>query len=799
MQRRAGRTDGVEFHHELWVSPFDAFSPGARERRGASQEAGIVAESMDVLRLSSRASAEFGRARIEPRNSVVAGSYGTWRLAVTVGGRGIASGGAIKIDTDSDSDWGWPQVEDPSAPEYLTLTVPDEAEVALRLRDHLSLLLLVTGRPLAPGEQIVLTYGDRRGGGPGSRAQTFREDRRRFWVEVDADGTGSFTPLTDPPELRIVGGAVSRLVVVAPSTVVVGEPFGLLVKAEDAWGNPAPGYRGHVTLEATGLLIPGGALSFARSGGGVCVVEKCRALEPGVHRIAAVDEEAALRAQSNPLVASRQRPAHRLYWGDPHGGQVVDPQKIDDFFRYARDVAGIQFVGFQRNDHVMSNEAYALQQRSEREHCEPGRFVPLPGYEWSGEREVGGHHNVYFRRFDQPIRRSDHRGTLDRSDQDTDLCHVLDLHRAYRHADVVIVPHVGGVHADLTYHEPALEPVAEVTSTHGSFEWFLRETLERRYTLGFVGGSDSYTGRPGDDRPGHQLRRYAKSGLTGVYATALTLEALLDALKARRCYATTGARIVAALLSDGHPMGAEYRTDAPPEIGVSIWGTAPLEQVEVYRGLDLVYRHDLGLRTSPNRIRILWEGASRKSSYSGVVWEGRVRVEGGRISGVTTLRFDSPRSHVSSPAADELRWHSWTCGYVSGLAFDLEGGPDARIEVLVSSSTITGARYGGHGEGTPQRMSFAPADRVRLALTRADLLQRPRVIELGVLNRKIRVGLADEPGPERVEFSFRDPSPAPGINPYWVKVIQADMEMAWTSPVFVDYAPPPARGHESPR
>jgi len=756
-------------------------------------------ESTDVLRLSRGARAEYGRARIEPTEPVVGGSYGTWRLVYTVGRRGFAPGGRIKIDTDSDSDWGWPQVEDPSAPEYLTLAVPGGAEVALRLVDHLSLLLIVTGRPLAASEEVAVTYGDRTRGSPGSRAQTFLEDRRRFWVEVDADGTGAFTPLLDPPELRIIGGTVSRLVLVAPSTVVVGEPFCLLVKAEDAWGNPAAAYRGRVTLEAAGLAIPGGPLAFTEADGGVRVVQDCRALEPGAHRIAALDAEAGLRARSNPVIASRQRAVHRLYWGDPHGGQVVDPQKIDDFFRYARDVAGIHVVGFQRNDHVMSNEAYALQQRYEREYYEPGRFVPLPGFEWSGELEVGGHHNVYFRRFGQPIRRSGHRGDLDRSDEHTDLGHVLDLHRAYRHSDVVIVPHVGGVHADLTYHEPALEPVVEVTSTHGSFEWYLRETLERRYKLGFVGGSDSYTGRPGDDRPGYQLRRYAKSGLTGVYATGLTLEAILDAIKARRCYATTGARIIATLSSDGHSMGAEYTTDAPPEISVSVWGTAPLEQVEVYRGLDLICRHDLRLRPSHNRIRILWEGASRKSSYSGVVWDGHVRVKGGKLSGITTLRFDSPRSHVSFSAADELDWHSWTCGYVSGVAFDLEGGPDATIEVLVSSSTITGARYGGHGEAPPQRMSFAPADRVWLEVTLTGLKSGPRVVELGILDRKLTVGLAPEPGPEEVHFSFRDPSPAPGINPYWVRVVQSDMEMAWTSPVFVDYAPPPARGGESPR
>jgi len=749
-----------------------------------------VSESTDVLRLSAGARGEYGRARIEPADPVVAGSLGTWRLVYTVGTRGIAPGGTIRIDTDSDSDWGWPQVEDHAAAEYLSLGVPEGAEVTLRLRDHLGVLLRVSGRALRPGEEVVLTYGDRTGGGPGSRAQTFREARRCFWVEVDAEGTGSFTPVPDPPALDIIGGPAARLGVVGPSTVPVGEPFDLRVKVEDAWANPAGGYRGRVALEAAGLSVPD-VLNFAEADGGVCVVGGCRALRPGVFRITAVDAAAGVRGRSNPVVASQERSAHALYWGDPHGGQVVNPQKIEAFFRHARDAAAVQFTGFQRNDEVMSSEAYALQQRVEQAFYEPGRFVPLPGFEWSGELAVGGHHNVFFRRFGQPMRRSSHRGNLDRSDLSTDLRHVRDLYQAYRQADVVIMPHVGGVHADLSHHEPTLEPVVEVTSTHGSFEWFLREALERRYTVGFVGGSDSYTGRPGDDRPGHQLRRYAKSGLAGVYAADLTLEGVLDAIKARRCYATTGARMIVRVSSDGHPMGAEYRTGDSPRIDVAVCGTAPLERVEVYRGLDLVYQHALGLRPSRSRLRILCEGASRKSSYSGVVWDGWVRARRGTLARVVTIRFDSPRSRISSANAGEIRWHAWSCGYPNGVAFDLEGGADARVEVLVSSALITGARFGGHGEGSPQRMSFAPADRVRFETALRDLAEGPRAIDLGILGRKITVELVPESGPEQVEFSFRDPSPLPGVNPYWVKVVQSDMEMAWTSPVFVDYAPPP--------
>ena len=38
-------------------------------------------------------------------------------------------------------------------------------------------------------------------------------------------------------------------------------------------------------------------------------------------------------------------------------------------------------------------------------------------------------------------------------------------------------------------------------------------------------------------------------------------------------------------------------------------------------------------------------------------------------------------------------------------------------------------------------------------------------------------------------FTVIDNGVQPGVNPYWVKVVQQDMEMAWISPVFADYMP----------
>ena len=749
-----------------------------------------MSESMDPIGLAERVSDDVGSARLLDVGDVVAGEFGTWRLVFVVGAVGLDSGGVVRIGTDSDTDWGLPQVQGPKDADYLSVQGPEGAEVATQVVDLTAVNLVNTGRALVKAEEVLVTFGDRSGGGPGSRSQTFIEARRYFWIEVDVDGSGNFIPIAARPELSVVGGDAVRLVVVAPSDAVAGEEFRISVKAEDRWGNPASRYRGSVSIRGAGIAVGADQVEFDEKCGGVVWIDGCRITETGEHRVVARDEDAGLEGVSNPIVATETQSQLRLYWGDPHGGQVVDPYKIGDFFQYARDVAGIHFAGFQRNDPAISTGAYDVQQQAEREHYEPGRFVPLPGYEWSATTDRGGHHNVYFRRFDQELRRSAHADHIDDWDLETDLPHVREMHAEFRYSDIVVTPHVGGIAADLQYHEPAIEPALEITSTHGQFEWFLRESIERNYKMGFIGGSDCYTGRPGDDQPGHQLRRYQKAGLTGVYATELTLDAVLAGMKARRVYATSGVRIVAIVSADGHMMGSEYSTAASPEISAKILGTGPLERVELFRGLELLHCEDMTQGTSANRVRVTWEGASRRTSYSGVVWQGSVKTSGGSINGVKKIRFDSPRSKIVEATDSRVGWESWACGYRSGLLLDVNGDDDTEIEVALSSDVIASSQYGGHGEDGARRITYATADRVRIPTTLGALADGPRVIDLGELDRKVTVELAPEPGPDRVEFRVVDDAPRPGINPYWVRVTQSDMEMAWTSPVFVDYVAP---------
>ena len=737
---------------------------------------------------------EYGCATIDPATDVVAGEFGTWRLTYTAGRRGLAVGGGLRVYTDSDTDWGIPQFHDPAAAEYMTLRSPEGVAPAVRIERQGALRCFIEGRDLKPGEEIEIVFGDTCGGGPGSRAQTFAEDGFFYWIDVFPSATERGVTLDDPPRVRIVGDDAVRLRVTAPSDVVVGEEFSVLLKAEDRWGNPTARYTG--TVDVSGEDVERTASSppirFADNPTGALWVDGFRTVRPGTLTVTAVDPVSELRATSNPIASRETAGEHRLFWADPHGGQLVLNSKFDGFFRYARDVAGVQFVGFQRNADVISPEDWERQQQAEHAHYEPGRFVPIPGYEWSGRTWMGGHHNIYFRRHNQPVRRNLPADEVFQVERATaDLAHIRDVHRAYRNTDVTITLHVGGEHSNLDEHEPTLEPAVEIVSTHGMFEWMLRDALKRGYRLGFVGGSDSFTGRPGDDRPGFQFRRYSKAGLTGIYARDVSLESFHEALRARRVFATTGARMILHTSAEGHSLGEEYTTSQAPTITASVTGTAALESVELFRGLERIHTVPFERRPISNRVRLLWRGSSRMTSYSGVVWDGLARVRRAGITAVAPLRFDSPRSRIIEQTHDTVRWQAWGCGYPMALLLDVDNPDDAVLEVSLGTRVITGPGYGGHGSDGPRRISFAPAENGTLSVRLSDLLSgAPRKLDLGILERQLRVELVSAPGPLTTKFHFTDPTPRPGVNPYWMRVVQSDLETGWTSPLFIDYCPP---------
>ena len=119
---------------------------------------------------------------------------------------------------------------------------------------------------------------------------------------------------------------------------------------------------------------------------------------------------------------------------------------------------------------------------------EEGRFIVFLGYEWSAQTRQGGHHNVLFRTPDRkrvPVQTSN------------DLPLLYESLRAENSSnDVLVIPHAHQA-GDWNRSDPDLEKLVEISSMHGTFEWFGNLYLKNGFEIGFIAASDDHRGRPG--------------------------------------------------------------------------------------------------------------------------------------------------------------------------------------------------------------------------------------------------------------------------------------------------------------
>ena len=264
-------------------------------------------------------------------------------------------------------------------------------------------------------------------------------------------------------------------------------------------------------------------------------------------------------------------------------------------------------VGHQGNDFQITDAFWKELNLLTAEFDVPGRFVCLPGYEWSGNTGMGGDRNFFYRNEGRPIRRSSH--ILVEGQTSTDAIYTADaLFRGLEGEDAIVIAHVGGRYADLNYaHDGRLERAVEVHSTWGTFEWILHDAFEKGYRVGVVCHSDDHKGRPGATRPGASSFG-AIGGLTCYFMPELTRDALFEALRQRRHYGTTGARIFVDLHASFDQPVVGFAEDpqlgpttefpvqqavmgniirpgrAPMRVAAEVIGTAPIERVDVLHG-----------------------------------------------------------------------------------------------------------------------------------------------------------------------------------------------------------------------
>ena len=720
--------------------------------------------------------------------AVEAGSWQEFVLTYTAGYFGVDDTGSIKICWRYAADLGTPQFEEPAAPHYVSARASNGAALALRYdpKDNVrpwgrTLQVKVLNGFLREGDRIEVRFGDRSGGGPGIRLQTFCESTFELRVLVDPIATYRFRQVQGVRAVAIVPGRPVRWCALLPTVGTPGETFRLLAKAEDRWGNPTAAEPVRFRLRPSRRVR--GLPDTVQVGGGqraVCL-DGLTVDAPGDLVIAFEPERSGTGApfRSNTMVVKPSLGRHR-YWGDLHGQseETIGSGSAEEYFSFARDLAGLDFAGHQGNDFQITGRFWEHLQRLTREANEPGRFVVFPGYEWSGNTALGGDRNVLFLSEGQQIHRSSH-ALVDDPDRDTDRTHVTDLFAALRGRRALLIPHVGGRYSDVRFHD-RMQRSVEVHSAWGTFEWLLGDALARGQRVGIVCNSDGHKGRPGASYPGaSEFGSYG--GLTCILAPELTRAALWDALVRRHHYGTTGARIHLEVQAavDGVRLDDDPRSDAVEhtpvrnavmgdivateaaelELAISVRGTAPLLSVEVRNGMRPVQTlRTYGTGDLGRRLRLRWAGAAVRGRGRQVAWDGTLTMSGNRIERIAAFNFLNPDRQPELAADGSVAWRSTTTGGAAGIDCWL-------------------ADDGGRARANTKPLT-CEQDLEELGLDE-------RIVPAGGLGMELGLSrLPDELTTCSLDATTRVPLRSDRDNPIYVRVVQEDGHIAWSSPIY---------------
>ena len=691
---------------------------------------------------------DLGQAIIQPNEPFVAGAFTTIRFTYTCG-HPVDSSGYLKITFRQVSDIGRPQFDNPTAPNYCTVSTTGNCVIAPRWdpKGHVrpwssALFLQIQGGYLNTGEQIMVVFGDTSGGSPGWRMQSNCVESFEFKTFVDPIATYQFKELPVSPSQRVIPGEPVRAVCLAPSQQPLNQPFSYHLKLEDRWGNP--------TKLPQKLNHPGFGVE-------------------GVRRLVVTDEGTGLTAVSNPIHIHATPPPHQPFWADFHGqsGETVGEGTIDHYFTFARDYALLDIAAHQGNDFQITDAFWHKINQIAHDFYQPGRFVTFPGYEWSGNTPLGGDRNVFFAFEGGEMSRS----STELVPGDTIYPNSPTVADLYRHLAKQQNPkpfmfaHVGGRYADISVHDPDLELAVEVHSAWGTFEWMLEEAFKRGYRVGICANSDGHKGRPGASYPGAgKFGSYG--GLTCVLAAALDRESILEALYARRFYATTGNRLLVDLqvqIGDSTLMMgecAELKHETPHLRG-RISGSAPIERVEVRNGMAVIaQQRPYGAANLGRRIKIIWRGAQERGRDRLVRWNGRLHLQNNAITAATPLNFWNADHPLEQPDDQHLAWQSVTTGGTAGVILTLAKADAGTLHIQTLQGNIE-------------------VDIAAIGL-------EPQIWQFGGLQKELLVyRLPDSQLTADFSFSLPLAELHTGDNPIYIHVVQEDEHRAWTSPVYL--------------
>ena len=736
---------------------------------------------------------KMGSAEITPTGRFEAGSFEEFTLAYTAGYFGIDDTGSIKVVHRFASDMGRPQFDNPKAPNYTTveatngaiLHVEYDPKRNIRPWDKTLYIKVVRGF-LREGDQIIVRFGDRRQGSPGIRLQTFCESTFEFRVLVDAIATYNYVELPEQPTIAIVPGPPVQYQAILPTARTLSHSLRLCLKGVDRWGNPSN--LCDTTLHLKSNLKVLGLPSSVRFEPQYFAQEICeiKVLDTGILTIDLIDDEGNLVARSNPCKITETADLIP-FWGDLHGQseETIGTNSAREFYEFARDRAFLDICVHQGNDFQITTPFWEHLNELSAEFTEDGRFITFPGWEWSGNTGLGGDRNVLLMEEGRTIHRSSHALINDLTDIDSDANSAADLFEVLKDEDCVVFAHIGGRYADIKMaHDQRIERSVEVHSAWGTFEWLIEDALSQGYRVGIMSNSDGHKGRPGASHPG-ATKFGAYGGLTCIMAEELTRAGIMEAMRKRHHYGTTGNRVIletfavfdreSELYVDNPDTGGKrvantksammgdiIKTAAThANFQINVNSSSPIERVEIRNGLETIEtfrpysENELG-----RRVRVLWEGSEYRGRGRETIWDGYAELTGNEFESLTPINRYNLDKKFEQVSPSRVEWTALTTGGFGGFDCVLSERNSGylKVDTELVKETITISEIGLH----------------ELIFANGGIDRRIRIFRLPDVNPNFHTSI------DRVIELKNDQD-----NALYPKVTFEDGHAAWSSPIYI--------------
>jgi hypothetical protein len=544
----------------------------------------------------------------------LAGEEQTFKFIYTPAAN-LPKGAKLRFDLatrERDMDWEIPQTNLKEKKNLIWAELPGGKTIAAKAIDKNDFFApvyeFVLPAELKSGENFTVCIGTPlKSKDSGSRAQTYVQRRRPFYLSIDPRGKTDFRE-QETFHVDVRGNVLKNIRIVAPSIVAKNKRFDVIVRFEDEFGNLTNNAPEGTLIELSyehlrenlnwKLFVPET---------GFINLPNLYFNEPGVYKIQLYNSKTGDKFFSPPIKCFADTDIS-LYWGLLHGeSEKVDTsENIESALRLFRDEKSLQFYAtscFESAEETPTDTwKTACQQTAEFN--EDHRFNTFLGFQFMGEEPGEGLREVVFFKENKQIPRK----------KDSKTSSLQKLYKAFSTKEILSIPSFTmgkGYQTNFKEFDPNFERVVEIYNAWGSSECTAKEgnlrpirstsksgvqetedgsiirALKNNCRFGFVAGGLDDRGIYADFYESDQVQY--SPGLTAILAIEQTKEALLQALINRTCYATTGERMILGMTIAGAKIGGELNTKAKPGLVLNrhiigyAAGTAPLKEVVLIR------------------------------------------------------------------------------------------------------------------------------------------------------------------------------------------------------------------------